>query len=217
MVEAQHIFATMKLVDGREEQDLLESLLEQSKPVFPVLTKNLDYLLATPFRYPPTKNGSRFRSMIDPGVFYAAQSEHTAGAELGYWRWKFLIESPALESLAPNAHTAFQVSMKAMAIDLRQPPYVNHAQQWMHPADYSATQKLAREARAQDIAAIIYQSVRDPEPGWCVALLTPRGFDRHRPHPTTHTWFLSVTRQEVNWRRDAQSMTFSTQRWQSSF
>ena len=32
MVESQHIAATMKLVDDRAEQDLLESLLETSKP-----------------------------------------------------------------------------------------------------------------------------------------------------------------------------------------
>ena len=42
MVESQHIAATMKLVDNRDEQDLLESLLESSKPRQPDDTADLD-------------------------------------------------------------------------------------------------------------------------------------------------------------------------------
>ena len=79
MVESQHIAATMKLVDDRAEQDLLESLLETSKP--PAAdTDRLDYLLATPLRYDPQRGGSRFRGETDPGVFYGAESMRTAGA-----------------------------------------------------------------------------------------------------------------------------------------
>jgi hypothetical protein len=48
MVESQHIAATMKLVDNLDEQDLLETLLESSKPAQPGGTAGLDYLLATP-------------------------------------------------------------------------------------------------------------------------------------------------------------------------
>lgn len=67
MVESQHIAATMKLVDNRDEQDLLESLLESSKPAQPDDTAGLDYLLATPFRYRSKRGGSRFRSLTDTG------------------------------------------------------------------------------------------------------------------------------------------------------
>ena len=67
MVESQHIAATMKLVDNRDEQDLLESLLESSKPTQPDDTAGLDYLLVTPFRYDPKRGGSRFRAVTDPG------------------------------------------------------------------------------------------------------------------------------------------------------
>lgn len=213
MVEAQHIASTMKLVDSREEQDLLESLLEQSKPASLASTKHLDYLLATPFRYPTRAHGSRFRSANDPGVFYAAESERTAGAELGYWRWRFLMDSPALDSLAPNAHTAFQVSIAAKAIDIRQTKYKKDVGGWMHPADYSAAQALAYKVRQLQIEAIIYRSVRDPEPGWCVALLTPKGFAKPRSSPASHTWFLTVARHAVIWRRDTEAMTFSAKLW----
>jgi len=68
MVESQHIAATMKLVDNRDEQDLLESLLESSKPAQPDDTAGLDYLLATAFRYDPKRGGWRFRATTDPGA-----------------------------------------------------------------------------------------------------------------------------------------------------
>ena len=47
MVEAQHIASTMKIVDNDDEQDLLESLLEDSKPQQPEKAENLHYLLKT--------------------------------------------------------------------------------------------------------------------------------------------------------------------------
>ena len=79
----------MVLVDTLAEQHLLEDLLERAKPPLPDETAGLHYLLATPFRYPPTDRGSRFRRPSDPGVFYGADAVRTACAELGYWRWRF--------------------------------------------------------------------------------------------------------------------------------
>ena len=133
MVESQHIAATMKLVDNRDEQDLLESLLESSKPNRSDDTTALDYLLATPFRYDPKRGGSRFRAVNDPGVFYGAESVRTAGAELGYWRWKFLQDAIDLERLEPVAHTAFQAEIATSVVDLQHPPFDEHAAIWQHP------------------------------------------------------------------------------------
>ncbi len=213
MVEAQHVAATMKLVDNREEQDVLESLLEASKPVQPPGLEKLDYLLATPFRYDPRRGGSRFRAVTDPGVFYGAESVRTAAAELGYWRWRFLQDAPVLEVIEPVAHTAFCADVSAETIDLREPPFDADAHAWQHPGDYSATQALARIAREAGVGAILYRSVRDPEPGWCLAVLTPAGFARPKPHPARQTWFLAVTAREVTWRRDSQALQFSTEGW----
>ena len=53
----------------------------------------LDYLLFTPFRYAPPPGGSRFRGETDPGVLYCADEVRTACAELGYWRWRHLLDS----------------------------------------------------------------------------------------------------------------------------
>ncbi|MGQ0654347.1 MAG: RES domain-containing protein, partial [Betaproteobacteria bacterium] len=60
-VEWQHIAATTKLVDSQAEQEMLEDILEETKPPAPSGMGPMDYLLATPFRYRPPPGGSRFR------------------------------------------------------------------------------------------------------------------------------------------------------------
>jgi RES domain len=217
IVEAQHVASTMKIVDNRVEQDLLETLLEANKPAVPAETLGLDYLLSTPFRYPSKRGGSRFRGPLDPGVFYGAESVHTASAELGYWRWKFLKDSPALMKLDPVAHTAFRTEVKTNMIDLRRPPFNRQASAWQHPNDYSATQVFARVVRAtsnettefEAVSAILYESVRDPNPAWCAALLSPLAFAKPKPNSAVQTWWLTVNQREVNWRRDDESFSFN--------
>ncbi len=213
MVESQHIAATMKLVDNRDEQDLLESLLESSKPAQPDDTAALDYLLATPFRYDPKRGGSRFRAVTDPGVFYGAESVRTAGAELGYWRWKFLKDAFDLDRIEPVAHTAFRVEVATTVVDVRRPPWSADAAIWQHPTHYAPTQQFARVAREAHVGGIVYQSVRDPQPSWCLALLSPAGFAKPTPHAERQTWYLAVSPYEVTLRRDTASLQFSAEGW----
>lgn len=214
MVEAQHVASTMKIVDNQAEQNLLEVLLEASKPAQPNSTQSLDYWLSTPFRYNPVSSGSRFRSVTDPGVFYGAESVRTASAELGYWRWKFLKDAVDLIKLEPVAHTAFRVEISACVIDLRKPPFDSDASVWVHPTDYGPTQSFAQLAREASIEAIIYQSVRDPDLSWCIALLTPAAFLEFKPHQAIQTWWLTVHQNEIIWRPDKdESMTFSCLGW----
>lgn len=66
-VEAQHVVATMRLVDTLQEQELLERILEASKPPLPPGTQALHYLLSTPFRY-TSPSPSRFRRANAPGL-----------------------------------------------------------------------------------------------------------------------------------------------------
>jgi hypothetical protein len=215
IVESQHTASTMKLVDTLAEQDLLEEIIEESKPPIPPDESDLDYLLATPFRYVPFPPGSRFRSPSDPGVFYGAESVRTASAEVGYWRWRFLMETEGLDRLGPAPHTAFSVPVNAIAVDLRNPPFDRDATDWTNPNDYGATQSFARAARYAGIEAIFYQSVRAPEKSWCAALLTARAFASKRPDRETQTWNLLVTRDEASWRRaSGESFAFLTSLWE---
>ena len=209
-VEAQHVASTTRLVDSLAEQQVLENILEQTKPALSHSTAGLHYLLATPFRYPPWGRGSRFRSPADPGVFYGAEERRTACAELGYWRWRFVMDSSGLDSLGPAPHTLFQVKVGARAVDLRKSLFLRQAAVWTHLTDYTGTQAFARVARTAGVDLIRYQSVRDPAKGGCAALLQPAGFGDARPL-TDQTWFLTVSRTTSAWQRDAEIFEF---RWQ---
>ena len=86
-VEAQHVVATMALVDTLDEQHALERILDAGKPAGPDDARRLHYLLFTPFRYAPPPGGSRFRGPNDTGVFYGADGVRPACAENGDWGW----------------------------------------------------------------------------------------------------------------------------------
>lgn len=207
-VEAQHVASTIRLVDGLAEQELLEQMLETSKPPLSSAFNWLHYLLATPFRYPPPPGGSRFRSTEDPGVFYGADERRTACAELGYWRWRFLADSDGLERIGPAPQTLFRVAVRTRGIDLRQKPFVRDARLWTSPGDYRATQAFGRVAREAGIGLIRYRSVRDPEQGGCGVLLRPEAFAPPRRPLDEQTWFLTVTRSSSAWQRDGERFEF---------
>lgn len=215
-VEAQHRVSTMVLVDTLDEQALLESILDESKPALASSQRSLHYLLFTPFRYPPLPNGSRFRGPFDPGVFYGAEAIRTACAELGYWRWRLLNDSPQLQSIPPVPQTLFRTAVAGPAIDLRETPLSERRAQWTDPRDYGACQQLAREARAEGVQLIRYQSVRDPQPGACAAVLSHTAFVRPVPEES-QTWTLAVFRHRVFWRRDSifeeESFDFDAASW----
>jgi hypothetical protein len=199
-VEAQHVASTMALVDSLEEQKVLEDLVDDSKPPRPAAAARLHYLLFTPFRYRPPRRGSRFRGDNDPGVFYAADEVRTACAELGYWRWRHLADSPALAAMPVASQTVFRVKVAASAVDLRVAPFAADRARWTDPADYGACQALARAAREAPVQAIRYESVRDPDHAGCLALLDPAGFAKREPLEQ-QTWVLAVTRDRVVWKR----------------
>lgn len=212
-VEAQHVVSTLALVDTPEEQRVLEDILEATKPAVPAAARGLDYLLFTPFRY-RSPVGSRFRSPLDPGVFYGAETVRTACAELGYWRWRFLADSKRLKQLGPAPQTLFESAVRTLAVDLERAPFSRDAALWKHPSDYTATQAFGTVAREAGVGLIRYASVRDPLPGRCGAVLAPAAFSARRPVSPAETWFLTVTDAFAAWHRDREVLTFDMTRWQ---
>jgi hypothetical protein len=164
----------MPLVDTLEEQAVLEAVLDAGKPVVPLDARHLHYLIYTPFRYPPAAEGSRFRGPQDIGVFYGAEAIRTACAELGFWRWRFLQDSPALPRIDARAQTLFQVSVKTDGVALDTPPFVDDGARWTDPNQHDECQAFGRTAREAAIGLIRYTSARDPVHGACAAILTPR-------------------------------------------
>jgi hypothetical protein len=210
-VEAQHIASTLRLVANVEEQLLLERLLDRSKPPLPLDADGLHYLLATPFRY-SSPIGSRFRAPADSGIWYGAEAQRTACAELGFWRWRFLLDSDALETLGPSPQTVFQARMDGPLVDLTQSPFKRERVQWTHPSDYGPSQGFARVARQANIDAIRYESVRDPRHGAAVAVLRPSCFKPRKPLEQ-HIWFLTVRRAAVIWQREGETFEFDARAW----
>ena len=200
-VEAQHVVATRALVDSLAEQEILESVLEAAKPPVPAPCAGFDYLLYTPFRYPPPALGSRFRSYDDPGVWYGAEALRTSCAELGYWRWRFVRDSHGLTRLDGVPHTVFQAVARGNSIDLRMEPFVRDESTWTHSGDYGGCQALARTARKAEMQIIRYASVRDPEHGGCGAVLDCRAFSGTGGVRQRQSWFLTVDRHRASWVR----------------
>ena len=199
-VEGQHVVATMALVDTLAEQHALERILDEGKPPVPAGAARLHYLLFTPFRYPPPPGGSRFRGPTDAGVFYGADEVRTACAELGYWRWRHLLDSPALTAMPIRPQTVFRTALAGRMVDLRTAPFVRDRAAWTSPTDYSACQRFGVVAREAEVEAIRYESVRDPMHGGNVAVLAWSAFARPAPSEA-QTWALSVTRERVVWQR----------------
>jgi hypothetical protein len=201
-VEAQHVASTMALVDTVAEQAVLERLVERSKPPVPreVAGLGLHWLLFTPFRYSPPPGGSRFRGPTDPGVFYGATLPRTACAEVGYWRWRHLMDSPDLGSMPPRPQTVFRTPVAGSAVDLRAAPFDRDHAEWTSPSSYVACQAIGRVARDAGTRVIRYQSVRDSRKGECAAVLDAAAFASKVP-VEQQGWILTVTRSRVVWQR----------------
>lgn len=189
-VEAQHLVATMKLADSLAEQDVLEQILERSKPPLPPEAAALPYLIATPFRY-RSPHASRFRRAEDPGLWYGAEEKLTACAEVAHWRWRFLMDS---EGLRPHElvteHTVFPAEVRGRCIDLTRVPWSARAAEWTHPSDYAACQALAAQARDDGVQWIRYASARQ-RGGRNGAVLDPLVLRLPEPLPL-ETWVCKV-------------------------
>src|SRR5207244_11296246 len=96
VVKAQFRSATRKLVGWEAEQGVFEELIDRrAKLPVPAGFEGLHYLLYTPFRHPPLRNGSRFGTRLLRGILYGARELPTALAEVAYYRLVFLDGSAA--------------------------------------------------------------------------------------------------------------------------
>ncbi len=208
LVETQHIAATMRLVDNAAEQDLLEQMLEGSKPPIPMAAEGLHYLLAAPFRYiPPT--GSRFRAPHAPGLWYGADDAFCACAEIAYWRQMFLRDSAGLVNEALSTeHSMYQAQVSGLAIDLLSPPWDAATATWTDPADYTQTQRLGHLVReAGRIAWIRYASVRAPG-HVCAAVFQPQSLSMVTPEGRYEQWHCYATRDRVTFSNGKERFDF---------
>jgi hypothetical protein len=195
VVEAQHVTSTRKLVERLEDQELLETLIEESKPPRPA--GPLHYLLFTPFRYPPLRHGSRFGSRVEPSLWYGSTRPRTAFAECAYYRLLFLEGTTAdLGSVAVEL-SLFDVKIRTSSgADLTREPFDRYRDTIASPTDYRETQRLGRAMRTDRVAAFRYPSARDSPRGVNVALFTPAAFADTVPG-APQTWHCVTNRLRV--------------------
>src|SRR3954463_13644598 len=144
VVEAQFRNSTRKLVDSDLEQAVLEELLDaHAKPPVPAEFEGLHYLLSTPFRHPPLRNGSRFGTRQERGILYGARELPTAFAEVAYYRLLFLEGTAAELGVVGVELTAFSFGISTpRAIDLTRAPFAEFEAELSSKTSYDAPQRL---------------------------------------------------------------------------
>jgi hypothetical protein len=202
MVESQEQVATNRLVSSLARQSLLEEMLDATKPPIPAgAAANLHYLLATPFRYPPLKWGSRFGKRTEPSLFYGSVASTTLLYETAYYRfvfWTGMLTPP--QRKLDTQHTMLAAEYQtARGLRLQRAPFIVHRAALTSPSDYQASQALGAKMRLAGIQAFEYMSARDPAGGTNVALYTPAAFAKPAP-VSQEGWLCETTGEQVRFR-----------------
>ena len=188
LVENQEQKVTLALTDNLAEHEMLEALLETSKPAadrHPRIAR-LDYLLQAPWRYPPLPWGSRFGRRFEPSLFYGALCNESLFAEAAYYRFVFLsgMETPFAERVI-SQFTVYNASYQtSKGYNLALAPFARHESELRHRARYRACQALGSVLRDKGIEAVEYLSARTAEHAFNVALFSPQAL-RSRKQPAT--------------------------------
>lgn len=210
VVESQEEIATTRLVDSIPEQARLEELLESTKPARASNTERLHYLLATPFRYPPLKHGSRFGRAFEKSLFYGAMTVNTALAETAFYRFVFIshLVTPFPKPLR-TLHTVFGARVRTEhGVRLQNPEWQQLHEDLTHPSSYTLTQKLGTQMRTCGVCCFQFLSARALQAGLYelpydagagmegvnVALFDPAALKDRKPRESTR--LIVITGQE---------------------
>lgn len=201
VVEAQHVVSTRKLVDDLEEQAVLEDLIETAKPPLPEDTAHLHWLLATPFRYPPLRHGSRFGRRHERGILYASLSVRSALTEAAYYRLLFL-EGTEAELRLQVELTVFTLGFATPhGIDLCKPPFDEFRALISSRSTYRTSQPLGSAMRADGVEAFLFFSARDRPEGINLALIQPAALSARKPG-RQEAWVCHAERSQVDFVRN---------------
>lgn len=210
IVESQSQIATLELVDSLEEQAVLEALIEASKPRLPVDAVDLHYLLATPFRYPPLKWGSRFGSRFEPSLFYGSHQIKTVLAESAYYRFLFWqgmqIPPPAKHLL--TQHEVFSAGYRCQpGLKLQKAPFSKWQDEITHASNYEHSKALGKIMREQNIEGFEFKSARCPDQGVNVALYYPTTLVDKTPI-NTQRWVCETTYNKVSFSGEGRLLSY---------
>ena len=198
IVESQEQIATTELVDTLDEQRVLEQLLETTKPALPHGANAYDYLISTPFRYPPLPFGSRFGQHLQSGIFYASLSINTTLAECAYYRFVFWsgMAIPPPGARLTTGHTTFAIrATTTNGIALDAAPFNQHAAAISDPLQYGASQLLGSAMREAGVEAFIFYSARDA--GRNIGVFTLSAIQSRKP-VNLRQWICTTTAETVS-------------------
>lgn len=174
VVESQSVLTSRNLVDSIEEYEVLEDMLESSKPK---TDKRTHYLLFTPFRYPPLKHGSRFGRKFEPSLWCGSLDLNTAFAEVAYYRLQFFQHTKAVLGFIHVPLTSFQAMVHTTrGIDLSLEPFNKYKEQIASSSSYEHSQVVGTDMRSSGVQAFIYLSARSLESGKNIGLFSPDVF-----------------------------------------
>lgn len=203
LVENQEQKVTLPLTDNLAEHEVLEALLEDSKPtpnLHPRVAK-LDYLLRAPWRYPPLPWGSRFGRRFEPGLFYGALNEASLFAEAAYYRFVFLagMKKPFKDRVISQFTVYKAAYQTSKGFDLSRAPFSKHESVLRHPSNYRPCQELGSTLRERGTEAIVYLSARTSERAFNVALFSPEAL-RSRRHRNPRQGLCEVNQDSASFR-----------------
>lgn len=184
LVENQEQKVTLRLTDNLAEHDVLEALLEESKPASAhARLQQLDYLLRTPWRYPPLPWGSRFGRRFEPSLFYGALDRIALFAEAAYYRLVFLdgMRRPFGDRVISQFTVFDALYRSSNGVDLSRKPFSKYEAVLRHRSDYAPCQVLGSVLRERGVEAIVYLSARTTDDRLNVALFSPTAL-RSRKH-----------------------------------
>ncbi|WP_144393939.1 RES family NAD+ phosphorylase [Pleionea sediminis] len=165
VVESQEQVATTLITETKDEQNILEQLIEESKPKQDKELSDRHYLIKTPFRYPPLKYGSRFGSVWEPSLFYGSQTVECALAEVAYYRFRFLCDMENSESLTKHNiqsyHSSFYVNTQSdFGIQLHKQPFSDYRTELRSVLSYTVTQQIGSDMRDSGVLLFSFESAR---------------------------------------------------------
>lgn len=189
VTEDQKKSYTRKLVDTHEEHDILEDLLESSKPnVNAEIYRNYHYLLFTPFRYPPLKHGSRFGREFEPSLWYGSLKVETALYEFAYYKLLFLQHTTAQLKLELIL-SAFSVKASSdKSIDLTKKPFDQYRNEISSPNNYEVSHQLGTAMRENEIELFLFYSARTVDLEKNIGIFYPTVFKTKKLNTEPSLW-----------------------------
>ncbi len=228
VVEDQSDIITRPLTRTDDEQDLLERLIDTAKPPAPdperePAFRGLHYLLATPFRYPPLRYGSRFGGRHERGIWYGAHTPPTALAEKAFYLLANWRQSRAPAQPTQNRFTAFSVRVKTpRGLDLTASAFARHHRALAAADTYHAAQTTGTRMRQAGVEAFTYRSARDPQGGTAVGVFTPAAFATATPVFTAfQTWKMASDQHQITFEhappgQEPQRLTFRAESFETN-